>query len=158
MTPNELDDLRLTVALAQMWDELDPVPDGLTERVICTVAMRELDAEVELLSLVNDDDQWAGARGASLGYGDSQTLTFSNGRVSVMVAITAQPRQRVRVDGWVEPHGGGTVSVRFPDQRLISAVVDEDGRFEFDGLPRGLIRMEYIDPQGRVVAAPTFEL
>lgn len=153
----DLDDLRLAVALAQMWDELDPVPDELAESVILTLAMSQLDAEVELLSLVVSDEPEP-TRGLSLGSDDTHTMTFSNDRVTVMVAMSARPRGRVRIDGWIDGPGGGTVSVRHADGQRDTVTVEPEGRFVLDGLRPGVIRMEYRDSAGRAVAAPTFAI
>ncbi|MFV0459920.1 MAG: hypothetical protein ACK5MT_14240 [Actinomycetales bacterium] len=156
MISDDLDDLRLVVALAQMWDDLDPAPDDLAERVILSVAMDQID--FELLTLVEAESHVSGTRGLSLGYNDNPSLTFSNGRVSVMVALSARPGGRVRLDGWVDPAGGGQVRLRYPSNAVVKTEVNKSGRFSLDDLARGMVRLEYTDPAGHMVAAPTFEI
>ncbi len=156
MSPNELDDLQIATTLARMWDERDPVPADLAERVILGLALDQF--EVELLTLVEQDSLAVGSRSAAVEHDDAATLTFSNGEITVMVALSARPDQAVRIDGWVEPPGGGVVTIHYTDGTEVSADVDEDGRFEVDSLRHGLIRLKYTDDNDRSVAAPTFEV
>ncbi len=155
MTPHELDDSHIAAALARMWDEYDPVPDDLADRIILGLALDQF--EVELLTLIEADHSAAGARSV-LDADDSPTLTFSNGEITVMVALSPRPDQQVRIDGWVEPAGGGRVEIRYPDGVEADADVDADGRFVVDGLSHGLIRLKYTDHTDHSVAAPPFEV
>ena len=66
----------LLVAIKRMYSELDPVPDGLTERVLVALAVDDLELEYELLTLVHRSQQLAGVRG-----GDDQKLVIEVARV-----------------------------------------------------------------------------
>lgn len=125
-------DARWLDTLRLMWSERDPVPPGLADRVSVALAVADLDAE--LLELV-EDLAVAGARGEDR----ARTVTFSSDTVSVMVTIDEGPRG-VRLDGWVGEGGGIRVELRGPDGSR-DTVADEDGRFAFDGIAAGVVRL-----------------
>jgi hypothetical protein len=119
--------------LRLMWTERDPMPDDLADRVSVALAVADLDAE--LLELVEGALTGAGARGEDR----TRTVTFSNETVSVMVTID-HGAGGARLDGWVTEGGGLRVELRTgPTSR--DTVADEDGRFAFDGVPAGLVRL-----------------
>ena len=68
------DDSRLTAGLRAMWQQTDPPPPGLVEKMIATVAAADLDDELELLVLVRDsaDEPAAQVRGV----GTARVLYF----------------------------------------------------------------------------------
>ena len=51
--------------LAQMWERRDPMPDGLIDKVLVAMELENLDAEYELLHLVERSRELDGARGVS---------------------------------------------------------------------------------------------
>jgi hypothetical protein len=119
--------------LRLMWTERDPVPADLADRVSVALAMSDLDAE--LLELVEGMLSSAGARGEER----TRTVTFSSETLSVMVTIDAGPGG-VRLDGWIADGGGLRVELRTPMAGR-DTLADEDGRFAFDAVPPGLVRL-----------------
>ena len=47
-------------ALKRTFEELDPVPSGLTEKILVAVALEDLELEYELLTMVHRSQQLAG--------------------------------------------------------------------------------------------------
>lgn len=155
----ELDgsDEALLAAIADLYGDADPVPDGLVERIQFEITLDALRAEVATLTQL--DLTVSGARSASTEA--ARTITFSAESVTTMVTITRQPDGVVRVDGWAVPGSGVGVEVLLADgSRRTDA--DEDGRFVFDGLPTGLAKLAVhtVDAAGapHTVVSPTIEL
>jgi hypothetical protein len=119
--------------LRLMWTERDPVPVDLADRVSVALAVADLDAE--LLELVEGALSGAGARGEDR----TRTVTFSSETVSVMMTIDTGTGG-TRLDGWVTDGGGLRVELRTGASSR-DTVADEDGRFAFDGIPAGLVRL-----------------
>lgn len=148
-------DARWLETLRLMWSERDPVPAGLADRVSVALAVADLDAE--LLELV-EDLAVTGARGEDR----ARTVTFSSDTVSVMVTIDDGPRG-ARLDGWIGDGGGLRVELRGPDGSR-DTVADEDGRFAFEAVPSGVVRL-VLHPTGtaalrlaRAVVTPGVEI
>lgn len=147
------DDALLVGRLRTMWEALDPPPPDLPERMVFAVQLERIDAEVMRLS----DELLEPVRGQDR----ARTLTFTSDSVSVMVTVTPQARNRVRIDGWVVPTSGGRLEVRRSDGRLDEGAVDLDGRFAVAGLQPGLVQLVYHPGSGhppRPVAAPPVRL
>jgi hypothetical protein len=68
-----MSDEKLWQDLAAMWEERDPVPADLADRVLTAIAMDDLDAEYEILHLVERSTELAGTRGADA----PVTVTFA---------------------------------------------------------------------------------
>jgi hypothetical protein len=145
--------------LAAMWDRHDPMPEGLIDKVLVAIATENLDAEYELLHLVERSRELDGVRG---GAGDATTIAFSGGAFSLLLRVTELTDKFCRVDGWVTPPQ--SMKVRITQQsRNFAAVVDALGRFEIPQLPTGLTRFFLLsddesDDSERSFATPTFEL
>lgn len=142
--------------LRLMWTERDPVPADLADRVSVALAVADLDAE--LLELVEGALSGTGARGEDR----TRTVTFSSETVSVMMTID-HGAAGARLDGWVTDGGGLRVELRTGASSR-DTVADEDGRFAFDGVPAGLVRL-VLHPTdgarlrlGRPVATPGLEI
>jgi hypothetical protein len=150
--------------LATMWEERDPMPPGLIDKVLVAIATENLDAEYELLHLVERSRQLEGARGV---VSDAITITFAGGAFSLLLRVTALSDAFCRVDGWVTPQAPMTVKVSQPTG-TIHALVDALGRFEIPRLPTGLTRFFLVADEAadngnaadadRSFATPTFEL
>lgn len=139
--------------VAACWDEVDPVPDGLIDRIKFGITLDALHAEIAELQR---SDELVGVR-AEPGT-EAQTVTFTSSRLSVMVTITPSGVDRVRIDGWVAPGGGVDVELR-----VIGGVrttrTDADGRFVFADAPRGLAQFTLRPPVGgQPVVTPSIEL
>lgn len=144
--------------LAAMWDRRDPVPAGLVDKVLVAIETENLDAEYELLHLVERSRQLEGARGL----GDAFTIAFSGGPFSLLLRVSNLGENFCRVDGWVSPPREMTVKVT-QQTGSWQALVDALGRFEIDRLPSGLTRFWLLsddarDEAERSFATPTFEL
>lgn len=145
--------------LRDLWSVADPMPDGLTERVLAAVAMDDLDADYELLHLVERSNQLHGVRGSD----DAITIEFSNGSFSVLLRVSTIDGGLRRIDGWVAPAKPMKVTVRAEQQTWVAAV-GQLGRFEFAQLPGGLVRVLLESDDGvdedaeQLFATPTFEI
>lgn len=147
-------DAALFTALRAMWQEVDPMPADLADRLIAAVAVEGLDPAFALLALVESD-----ARSAVRGDGQALTLQFSSGTTSVLVHVTSADEDTRRVDGWVT---SPAVEVRLVqgDDELV-AVPDENGRFAFDAVPQGIARLRLAmtdDVDVRGFQTPQFEV
>ena len=139
----------------RLFDRLDPVPDGLVDRIRFGITLDALHAEIAELQRSSD---LAGVR--STGTADTQTVTFTSASLTVMVTISPAAADRVRLDGWVAPGGGVEVQLRLADEtRTVTA--DADGRFVFDEVPHGLAQFVVRQPAGidqPPVVTPSIEL
>lgn len=161
MTTSTDTDAQLWGQLAAMWRAVDPMPDTLVERVLVALATEDLDAEYELLHLVERTDRLVGARGAA----PALTISFSGATFSLLLRVTGIGTASRRVDGWVTPAHPMRVTVK-QDERTWEADVDDSGRFELPRLPGGLSRF-WLSARGstspsdvgqQLFATPTFEL
>lgn len=144
--------------IAAMWQARDPMPPGLVDKVLVAIETENLDAEYELLHLVERSRDLAGARGV----GDAVTIAFSGGAFSLLLRVSALGDAACRVDGWVSPPQPMRVKIT-QQSRTFQALVDTLGRFEISRLPTGLTRFWLLsDDAGedaeRSFATPTFEL
>jgi hypothetical protein len=124
-------------SLAQMWELVDPVPDGLADRVLVSLAVDDLDAEYELLHLTERSDRLVGVR--SGGEDDVLTFTFDSEELSMVLRVSSTGPDTCRVDGWISPARPMTVTAAQAGVSLEANVVDE-GRFEFPELRSGATR------------------
>jgi hypothetical protein len=148
-------DLLALERLARMYETLDPVPPGLAERSAFAITLAGLEAEVAELQRGGD---LVGARSDSAA--DAHTVTFTSATWTTMVTITPSGPDAVRIDGWTVP--GARVRIEL---RLVGtsrhAQADEDGRFVFDEVPRGMAQFLLRPPgddAGRPVVTPSIDL
>jgi hypothetical protein len=133
-------DVELLRQIAGIYDQLDPVPAGLVDRISFGITLDALHAEVAQLvrggSLV-------GARSDSTT--DSQTVTFTSSALTTMVTVAVIAADRVRIDGWIAPGAGVGVEIR-TEAGSRTTVADEDGRFAADDVPRGFVQFVLTPP------------
>ena len=138
-----------------VWERHDPVPEHLVTSMQAVAALAASDLDVELMELVEQASELAGARGSS-----SYTLRFVHGDTDLLLRV-AIDGDRSRVDGWVVPPEPMTVRA-LPEQTPArhAAVVTDTGRFELTDLPLGLLRLrlEPHDATRPAFATPTFEI
>jgi len=138
-----------------VWERQDPPPEHLVSAMQAAAAIAASDLDVELMELVEQATELAGARGSS-----SYTLRFVHGDTDLLLRI-AVDGDRSRVDGWVVPAEPMTVRA-LPGEEPAghSALVTSTGRFELTDLPLGLLRLrlEPHDTTRPAFATPTFEI
>ena len=148
-------DAALFARMRQMWQDVDPVPADLVDRMVATVAVEDLSREYALLTLV-EASQLSSVRGES----DSATLQFSDGTTSVLVHVTAAEDGSRRVDGWVD---AATLAIRLVQaEREWSANPGDRGRFVFENVTPGVARIRLVvkDAEGEMYdfQTPQFEV
>ena len=165
-------DFALLNSLRAYYDESDPVPDGLVERIQFELTLDALHAEVA--TLMQMDMAGAGVRSAETEA--VRTITFTSESLTTMVTLTPQPDGTVRVDGWTAAPGGRggvvppgvntapgagiRVELLLPDGPR-ETHADDDGRFVFEDVPSGLAKFVMYVPRGEefsTVVSPTIEL
>ena len=119
--------------LRGIYEAGDPVPPSLLDRVKFAITLDDLEAEVARLQ--REAVPQIAARSEDLL--KAQTVTFTSEALSTMVTITPLSVGRVRLDGWASPGGGLDVELRVGDT-VHHTVADEDGRFVFEDVTRGL--------------------
>lgn len=125
-------DVRVLAAVADMYSTLDPVPDGLVERIQFGITLDALHAEIAEL------ERSSGLAGVRSGEpATAQTITFTSASLTTMITITVLSTERARIDGWLAPGARATVSLRTASGAH-EATADDDGRFVFADVPRGL--------------------
>lgn len=152
--------------LAAMWQQRDPMPPGLVDKVLVAVAVQDLDDDYELLHLVERSRDLVGTRGP---VAEALTIVFSNDTCSVMMRISPLDDGTHRVDGWLSPPRAATVSLRQQDA-VFETTADARGRFEVGRLPQGATRAvlsfsraadtgtEPTEPTEQLFVTPAFEL
>jgi hypothetical protein len=154
--PLDPTDFALLNSLRAYYEERDPVPDGLVERIQFELTLDALNAEVA--TLMQLDLAEAGVR--STATEAVRTITFTSESLTTMVTLTPQPDDTVRVDGWAAPGAGIRVELLLP-QGNRETFADEDGRFVFEEVSAGLAKFALYVPRGdgfSTVVSPTIEL
>jgi len=148
-------DLAALDRIAELYAQLDPVPDALVDKIQFGMTLDALHAEIAELTRTAD---LVGVRSA--GATDVQTVTFTSATYTTMVTITTLSADAVRIDGWVVPGVGVSVELRTESESL-TAVADADGRFVFERVARGLAQFA-LRADGAAVApdvvTPSIEL
>jgi hypothetical protein len=147
-------DAALFARMRRMWEDVDPVPADLVDRMVAAVAVEDLSREYALLTLVE------GTLAAVRGDTDTATLQFSDGTTSVLLHVTATEGGGRRVDGWVD---ATALAIRLvQDDREWSADPGEHGRFAFEEVTPGVARLRLVvrDADGalRDFQTPQFEV
>jgi hypothetical protein len=147
-------DAALFARLRAVWEEVDPVPADLVDRMVAAVAVEDLSREYALLTLV-EGAELSAVRGET----DTLTLQFSDGKTSVLLHVSATDDGARRIDGWVD---ATALAVRLAQgDREWSADPGEAGRFAFEDIPSGMSRIRLVirDDSGmREFMTPQFEV
>jgi hypothetical protein len=135
-------DAALFRALRRTWEDVDPVPVDLVDRMVAVVATADLSREYALLTLVSQSGL-AAVRGDA----DALTLQFSDGTTSVLVHVVPAgtagkggPETR-RIDGWVD---APAVSIELEQEGQTRTTVAEQGRFSFEGVTAGMSQLRVV--------------
>ena len=147
-------DAALFARMRRMWEEIDPVPADLVDRMVAAVAVEDLSREYALLTLVE------GSLAAVRGESDTATLQFSDGTTTVLLHVTATEDGGRRVDGWVD---AAALAIRLvQDDREWATDPGEHGRFAFEEVAPGVGRLRLVvrDADGalRDFQTPQFEV
>ncbi len=121
--------------LARIWEAHDPMPSDLVEKSLIAIETDDLDAEYELLHLVERSREMQGTRSAMT----ALTISFAVGEVALMLRVSPTRNGFCRIDGWVTPPRPTQVKATQHPGAYV-AEVDERGRFEFVEIPTGLTR------------------
>jgi hypothetical protein len=147
-------DAALFARMRAMWDEIDPAPADLVDRMVAAVAVEDLSREYALLTLVSGD--LAAVRGET----DTATLQFSDGDTSILLHVTAPEERQRRIDGWVDAAALAVKLVQGDGEW--SAELGAHGRFAFEDVKPGVsrIRMVIRDDGGEIreFQTPQFEV
>lgn len=151
----DADDFALLNSLRAYYDEHDPVPDGLVERIQFELTLDALQAEVATLTQLD----LAGAGTRSAATESVRTITFTSESMTTMVTITPDGEGSVRIDGWAAPGAGIRVEILMADGTR-ETHADDDGRFVFEQVPTGLVKfaLHPADGESTTVVSPTMEL
>jgi hypothetical protein len=139
--------------LAAMYSEADPVPDDLVARSQFAITLDALHAEIAELQRWGADSMATRAESPT----GVETITFSSSALTTMVTVTAASADTVRIDGWAAPGPGLPVELRLETGSL-HTVADEDGRFVFDEVRRGLAQFVLRPVNGQPVITPSLQL
>ena len=156
---DDLDELALT-ALRAIYEQGDPVPPGLVERVKFAITLDDLEAEVARLQRDSVPELAARSETRPEDALKARTVTFTSDTLTTMVTITSIASDTVRLDGWAAPGAFLRVELRVGAAHH-HVVADEDGRFVFDHVERGLAQLVLRpteDGGDRPVITPAIEL
>jgi hypothetical protein len=126
---------QLLDALAEMWEQRDPVPEELVQRILIALTMDDLDVQYELLELTSRLVGLAGARSED----EAITFTFDSADLSMVLRVSSTGGDTCRVDGWITPARELTVTATQAGVAVQAHVLDQ-GRFEFPELRSGATR------------------
>lgn len=151
-------DFAILDSIRELFEQTDPMPADLPERIRFSLSMRDLEAEVAHLAAA-ERPHLAGARGAE----HSRTITFDSDSLTIMVRIDANTDGTVRIDGWLAPAQHREVEMQAKgDTFRVSS--DEQGRFAFIRVPKGTARLVVLatgqgpSGSGRSVVTPALVL
>jgi hypothetical protein len=158
LAAEELDpsDFALLNSLRAYYDERDPVPAGLEDRIQFQITLDGLHTEIATLTQL--DLATSGTRSAATE--TVRTITFTSDSLTTMVTLTPLGDGTVRVDGWAAPGAGIRVEVLLPDGPR-DTYADDDGRFVFESVPSGLAKFALYVPHDfefSTVLSPAIEL
>jgi hypothetical protein len=169
MDADELYDDADSALLQRLGDavrSVDPIPAGLTDRIVFALAFDELLTEattvVEMATLAEVD--LAGARGEQR-TGRLRSLEVTARGLTAMLTIGPDADGGGhRVDGWLAadriPGHSWTAVLRIGGRRRQDANVDVDGRFVLTAVPDGLVQLVFVSdgPNAVTVVTPAFEV
>lgn len=143
--------------LRSIYEAGDPVPPGLVARVKFGITLDDLEAEVARLHRDSVPELVARSEDVL----KARTVTFTSDTVTTMVTITSTGPDTIRLDGWAAPGAHLDVELRI-GSTVQHVVADEDGRFVFENVARGLaqlvLRPSEENGGGHPVVTPAIEL
>lgn len=154
--PLDSTDAALLNLVHAVYDELDPVPEGLIDRIQFELTLDAL--HTEIATLMQLETSSTGVRGETTE--SVRTVTFTSESLTTMVTVTPQGGGLVRVDGWAAPGSRLRIEVLLAGGP-VETHADEDGRFVFEDVPTGLAKFVLHVPRHDGIAAvvsPSIEL
>lgn len=151
--PMDPEDIKILGALREMWNAVDPVPDGLADRIQFAMNVAALEAEVA--RIVEESEALAYVRST---YERATSVTFETSSVSAMLDIDEVGPDTVDITGWVSVK---PMEVELRERsRSRFTHTDANGRFEFTGITRGLVHLvlRANEPGSRAIITPAIEL
>ncbi len=127
------DDEGVLALIRSVFEAVDPVPDGLVERLRFSVALAAMEGELARMT----ETEPALARGAPE---ESRTITFDSSSLTIMIRIDSNADGTARLDGWLAPPQRCRVELTAAGA-AVTADADEQGRFVFASVPRGAARL-----------------
>jgi hypothetical protein len=156
--PLDENDVALLAEVQRLYDEADPMPDDLIDRVQFALALDEVYAEIAYLTRMPVDA--LAVRGESVTGTRTETLTFSAERLTAMVTVS-RIGDRLRIDGWIAPPAELEIRLRMQGERR-QVIADESGRFVIEDLPEGFAQLSFhpvdTDDAEGVIVTPLFQL
>ena len=138
--------------IAALYASGDPVPANLVDRIAFGITLDALHAELAELQ------RSPGLVGVRADEAVADTVTFTSASLTAMVTMSPSSVESTRVDGWISPPGTRMVELRTPSGTL-RAEADEDGRFAFEDVTRGLVQFTFRDIEGgHPVVTPALEI
>jgi hypothetical protein len=160
MSDSHLEDEQLFADVRRATGGLDPVPDGMVERMVAVtrdIAHHDPDLELQLMLVVERFAELVGTRGGARSY----TLRFGGDGVDLLVRVgVSEEEGRARLDGWVVPAASAPVQIRQVggEGRTFDGVAEATGRFEFPDLPTGFYRVSLQLADDQTFGTPAFEI
>ena len=116
-------DAALFARLRATWDDIDPMPADMIDRMVAAVAVADLSREYALLTLV----EGAVTGAVRTTPAETATLQFSRGDTTVLLHVSVTAAGNRRIDGWVDAE---TLAIRLVQ-----------GGFAFEEIPPGMTRL-----------------
>jgi hypothetical protein len=135
-------DLRLLDGIRDMFQEADPMPVDLPERIRFSLALRGLEIEVARIA-AEENPPLIATRSAE----QSRTITFDSDSLTIMIRIDSNRDGTARVDGWLAPSQRREIEMKTAAGSL-TILSDEQGRFAFASVPRGTAQL-VVRPAGQ---------
>jgi hypothetical protein len=148
---DDFDDAALE-RIAALYTHVDPVPVNLVDRIAFGITLDALHAELAEL------ERAPGLVGVRADEAVADTVTFTSASLTAMVMMSASSVESTRIDGWISPSAVRMVELRTPSGTLHTES-DEDGRFVFEAVTRGLVQFTFRDADGgHPVVTPALEI
>ncbi len=131
---DQMRDDQLLSLLARALDAADPVPDAVLDAAKGAYTWRTIDAELAALVFDSAAEDLVGVRSEQ----PTRQLTFSTPGVEIELAVVSETERRI-VGQLVPPQEAKIVLHSGDEERSIET--DSLGRFTFDDVPAGAIRL-----------------
>ena len=154
--PTSDEDQQLLARLGGIARSIDPVPPLVADLARAAFAFRDFDAE--LAALVNDSTrELTAVRGPEL---DERLLEFASTDTDIALQVSSTGRKRSMLGQIRTARTEGDISVVAESTSgdvSRPATVDPHGRFSFDALPSGFLRLRCIRTNTSALLTPWFD-